>query len=42
MYDNVRGQRRLIIIDDADHTFSSVHWERQVIDATRDWFKETL
>jgi fermentation-respiration switch protein FrsA (DUF1100 family) len=42
MYDNVRGQRRLIIIDDADHTFSSVNWERQVIDATRAWFEETL
>jgi fermentation-respiration switch protein FrsA (DUF1100 family) len=42
MYDRVRGQRRLIIIDDADHTFSSVHWESQVIDATRTWFEETL
>jgi len=42
MYDNVKGQRRLVIIDDADHTFSSVHWERQVIDATRAWFEETL
>jgi len=42
MYDGVKGQRRLIMIDDADHTFSSVQWERQVIEATRAWFEETL
>ncbi len=42
MYDSVKGRRRLILIDDADHTFSSVQWERQVIDATRAWFEETL
>lgn len=42
LYDSVRGQRRFIMIDDADHTFSSVQWEQQVIDATRTWFNETL
>jgi dipeptidyl aminopeptidase/acylaminoacyl peptidase len=42
IYDSVKGRRRLIIIDDADHTFSSVHWERQVIEATRTWFEDTL
>jgi pimeloyl-ACP methyl ester carboxylesterase len=42
LYDSVKGTRRLIIIDDADHTFSSAHWENQVIQATRDWFDETL
>jgi dipeptidyl aminopeptidase/acylaminoacyl peptidase len=42
LYDSVQGTRRLIIIDDADHTFSSCHWEQQVIQATRDWFDETL
>ena len=42
LYDTVKGTRRLIIIDDADHTFSSTYWESQVIQATRDWFNETL
>ncbi len=42
MYDRVKGRRRLIIIDDADHTFSSVQWEREVTDGTRAWFEETL
>jgi pimeloyl-ACP methyl ester carboxylesterase len=42
MYDNVRGTRRLIMIDDADHTFSSTQWENQVIEATLSWFNETL
>jgi dipeptidyl aminopeptidase/acylaminoacyl peptidase len=41
-YDSIRGQRRLIMIDDADHTFSAAQWERQVIEATRAWFDETL
>jgi hypothetical protein len=41
-YDSVRGTRRLIMIDDADHTFSSALWEDQVIQATQDWFDETL
>jgi pimeloyl-ACP methyl ester carboxylesterase len=42
MYNSVKGTRRLIIIDDADHTFSSAQWESQVIGATRTWFGETL
>jgi fermentation-respiration switch protein FrsA (DUF1100 family) len=42
IYDTVKGRRRLIIIDDADHSFSSVHWERQVIEETRLWFQQTL
>jgi fermentation-respiration switch protein FrsA (DUF1100 family) len=42
MYDTVKGRRRLIIIDDADHAFSSTHWERQVIEETRLWFEQTL
>jgi dipeptidyl aminopeptidase/acylaminoacyl peptidase len=42
IYDSVKGTRRLMIIDDADHTFSSFHWENQVIKATKDWFDETL
>jgi pimeloyl-ACP methyl ester carboxylesterase len=42
MYDSVKGQRRLIIIDDADHCFNSIQWERQVIEATSGWFEETL
>jgi pimeloyl-ACP methyl ester carboxylesterase len=42
IYDRVTGTRRLIIIDDADHTFSSSYWENQVIMATKDWFDETL
>lgn len=42
LYDSVKGMRRLIIIDDADHTFSSFYWENQVIGSTRDWFDETL
>jgi pimeloyl-ACP methyl ester carboxylesterase len=42
IYDNAKGKRRLIMIDGADHTFSSAGWERQVIEATRNWFEDTL
>jgi hypothetical protein len=42
LYDSVSGQRRLIMIDDADHTFSRIIWERQVIDETLAWFQQTL
>jgi hypothetical protein len=42
MYDHVRGRRLLVVIDGADHTFSSTVWEDQVIETTRMWFAETL
>jgi dipeptidyl aminopeptidase/acylaminoacyl peptidase len=42
IYDSIKGRRRLIMIDDADHTFSSGQWERQVIEETRLWFEQTL
>ncbi len=42
LYDSIRGRRRLIMIDDADHAFSSAQWERQVIEETRLWFEQTL
>jgi dipeptidyl aminopeptidase/acylaminoacyl peptidase len=42
MYDSIQGIRRLIVIDDADHTFSSAYWENQVIEETRRWFEQTL
>lgn len=32
----------LHIVEGADHTFDSREWEREVIEATRDWFLETL
>jgi len=32
----------LIIIEGADHTFNSVKWEQEVIQATVDWFEKTL
>jgi alpha/beta superfamily hydrolase len=42
IYDTIKGRRRLIVIDDADHSFSSAHWEKQVIEETRIWFEQTL
>jgi hypothetical protein len=42
LYDHVKGRRLLVVIDGADHTFSSTVWENQVIETTRLWFKETL
>jgi alpha/beta superfamily hydrolase len=42
MYDHARGRRLLVVVDGADHTFSSVSWENQVIETTRMWFAETL
>jgi uncharacterized protein len=42
MYDNVRGRRLLVMIDGADHSFSSAVWENQAIETTRLWFAETL
>lgn len=42
LYDHVRGRRLLVVVDGADHTFSSANWEGQVIETTRMWFAETL
>ncbi len=42
VYDNVRGQRKLVVIADADHGFSSSLWEAEVIRETCAWFKTTL
>lgn len=42
LYDNVQGRRLLVVVDGADHSFSSAQWEEQVIETTRLWFAETL
>jgi fermentation-respiration switch protein FrsA (DUF1100 family) len=42
IYDHVRGRRLLVMVDGADHTFSTAAWEAQVIETTRMWFAETL
>jgi alpha/beta superfamily hydrolase len=42
MYDHARGKRLLVMIDGADHSFSSASWESQVIETTKMWFAETL
>lgn len=42
VYDNVPGQRRLVVIADADHCFSSGIWEAEVIQETCTWLKMTL
>lgn len=42
IYDNVSGRRRLVLIDNADHSFSSNVWESQVIEETCRWFEQTL
>ncbi|MCX7795730.1 MAG: alpha/beta fold hydrolase [bacterium] len=36
------AETRLFIIEDADHTFNSVIWEKMVIDNVIDWFSKTL
>jgi dipeptidyl aminopeptidase/acylaminoacyl peptidase len=38
------GSRRVEkhIVDDADHTFTSLAWEAELIERTVDWFAETL
>jgi len=44
-YNALKGrdvETRLIIIEDADHTYNSVIWERQVLDYVSDWFCKTL
>ena len=42
LYDHVQGRRLLVVVDGADHTFSSSQWENQVIETTQLWFAETL
>lgn len=42
VYDHVQGRRLLVVVDGADHTFSSGVWESQLIETTRLWFLETL
>lgn len=38
---NYRTGDRLVIIPEADHTFAAVRWERQVIQQTLDFLRET-
>ncbi|MGQ9811486.1 MAG: alpha/beta hydrolase, partial [bacterium] len=42
IYGNVPGQKKLVVIVDADHNFSSSLWETQVIHETCEWLKTTL
>lgn len=36
------AETKLLIIENADHTFNSVSWEKMVIDNVTDWFNRTL
>ena len=36
------GEKRLLLVDGADHTYSGLPWEAQVIQASRRWFVDTL
>jgi len=42
LHESARGRKLLVVVDGADHTFASEHWEEQVIGATVRWFAETL
>ena len=42
LHENAPGRKLLVVVDGADHTFASEHWEDQVIGATVRWFAETL
>jgi dipeptidyl aminopeptidase/acylaminoacyl peptidase len=42
LHENAKGRKLLVVVDGADHTFSTEHWEEQVIGATVRWFAETL
>jgi fermentation-respiration switch protein FrsA (DUF1100 family) len=42
LHENAGGRKLLVVVDGADHTFSTEHWEEQVIGATVRWFAETL
>jgi hypothetical protein len=35
-------QGKLILPKAADHTFNRLDWQKQVIEATEKWFKQTL
>jgi len=39
---NNGGTAELFVVEDADHVFSSVKWEREVIEKVSDWFSVTL
>ena len=39
---NNGGTAELFIVEGADHVFSSVKWEREVIEKVNDWFSTTL
>lgn len=42
LHENAAGRKLLVVVDGADHTFASEHWEEQVIGATVRWFAETV
>ena len=42
LHQSAKGRKLLVVVDGADHSFSSEHWEEQVIGATVRWFAETL
>lgn len=42
LHENAAGTKMLVVVDGADHSFSSEHWEHQVIGATVRWLAETL
>lgn len=42
LHESAKGSKILVVVDGADHSFSSEHWEQQVIGATVRWFAETL
>jgi fermentation-respiration switch protein FrsA (DUF1100 family) len=42
LHESAGGQKLLVVVDGADHTFASGHWEDQVIGATVRWFAETV
>lgn len=36
------GEKRLVVVEGADHTFSSIPWEQEVIAASTNWFVRHL
>ncbi len=42
LHESAGGRKLLVVVDGADHTFASGHWEEQVIGATLRWFAETM